>query len=462
MRVRSAPRSRTTTKNLSKRVVLYVPDTFDADVHLPEDLRHLADYARYLLHRINVGRVHLRKGNCLVHLKHDYLAKFMPRGRFTAIRDALMESEVISVRKFCVPGELCYGYQLLAPHDQGFSHYQPTDAALINRIMAWRAKEFRELRLPLHRELRRFIKAITIDEQAALLAVHGSPFERSAQLAMIQGIASGDFFTVVDRFGRFHSNLTNLKSSLRPFLRHRGSRLCNLDVANSQPMIFCLLVIKLLSNDDKLGNLIDYTFPVSKNDQYIDIDQDFLESLHAWHLEEEVSDSDIVLANTLISNHNSLSMHHLQQVNNGHIYPNNQGSQQEEGERGRETLPILHANGEENNDNTIREGNLQRVNNRQGLPPDVLEFISLCERGILYDDLMRRLVIPAKRRKGFKRLIFSQVFFGKNKQTGKVWELFARDFPNVYKAINDLKRKDYRQLAYLLQAHESKIMIDVI
>jgi hypothetical protein len=45
---------------------------------------------------------------------------------------------------------------------------------------------------------------------------------------------------------------------------------------------------------------------------------------------------------------------------------------------------------------------------------------------------------------------------------GRVRELFARDFPTVFKAINELKRKDYRQLAYLLQAHESEIMIDVI
>ena len=75
---------------------------------------------------------------------------------------------------------------------------------------------------------------------------------------------------------------------------------------------------------------------------------------------------------------------------------------------------------------------------------------------------MRRLNIPARRRDSFKRLFFSQVFFGKIKTTGRVRELFARDFPTVYKAINDLKRKDYRQLAYLLQAHESKIMIDVI
>ncbi len=99
------------TKKLSKRVVLYVPDTFDPDVHLPEEMRHLADYARYLLHRINVGRVHLRLGNCLVYLKHEYLATFKPRDRFVAIREALIESGVIHVRKFCVPGELCYGYR---------------------------------------------------------------------------------------------------------------------------------------------------------------------------------------------------------------------------------------------------------------------------------------------------------------------------------------------------------------
>jgi len=93
---------------------------------------------------------------------------------------------------------------------------------------------------------------------------------------------------------------------------------------------------------------------------------------------------------------------------------------------------------------------------------DVKKFDELCEQGILYDDLMRRLNIPARRRDSFKRLFFSQVFFGKLKTTRRVRELFSRDFPNVYKAINDLKGKDHCQLAYLLQAHESKIMIDIV
>ena len=30
---------------------------------------------------------------------------------------------------------------------------------------------------------------------------------------MIQRIVHGDFFTVADRFGRFHTNLTNLKTT---------------------------------------------------------------------------------------------------------------------------------------------------------------------------------------------------------------------------------------------------------
>jgi hypothetical protein len=92
----------------------------------------------------------------------------------------------------------------------------------------------------------------------------------------------------------------------------------------------------------------------------------------------------------------------------------------------------------------------------------VTEFIDLCERGTLYDELMRRLDIPIRRRKSFKRLFFAQVFFGKVRKTGRVTKLFADEFPTVYGAVCDLKRKDYRRMAYLLQAHESKLMIDII
>ena len=188
-----------------------------------------------------------RRGNNLVYLKRDYLVEFIPKERFTAIRDALVESDVIHVRKFCVKGEMSFGYRLLYPHNQGFSLYQPTTKRLIDKIMRWRKRESDALRHPVHRELRRYVKALTIDEQAALTSVHGTPFQQAAQVAMIQRIKDGDFFSIPDRYGRFHSNLTNLKKTLRPFLRYRDSELVNLDIANSQPMVFCLLLVNLLS-----------------------------------------------------------------------------------------------------------------------------------------------------------------------------------------------------------------------
>ena len=420
---RIAQRSRKTPKKTSKRVVLYVPDTFDPDVHLPEELRHLADYARFLLHRINVGRVHLRRGNCLVYLKRDYLVEFIPKERFTAIRDALVESDVIHVRKFCVKGEMSFGYHLLYPHNQGFSLYQPTTKRLIDKIVRWRKQESDSLRHPVHRELRRYVKALTIDEQAALTSVHGTAFQRSAQVTMIRRIAEGDFFSIPDRYGRFHSNLTNLKKTLRPFLRYRDSELVNLDIANSQPMVFCLLLVNLLSNNGKLNNLIDYEFSESSNPYAIDIDEAFLLSLSSSSSlsstfpssslsslssqedqetrgnegkEEEEGKALPILRRFNVENSNKPNYdNELHSTNFLYDKPETyrsiqelQNNKEEEGK----ALPILRRFGIEtssivNDDNTLRQENFS-YGMTDNWANDVKEFVELCEQGILYDDLI--------------------------------------------------------------------------
>ena len=490
-----APKSRRKSKKTNKRVVLYVPDTFDPIVHLPEELRHLADYARYLLHRINVGRVHLRRGHGLVYLKRDYLVQFIPKKRFTAIRDALVDSDVIYVRKFCIRGEMSFGYRLRYPHNQGFIHHQPTTNKLIQKIQQWRKRESDTLRHPVHRELRRYLKAIKIDEQSALKSVHGSPFQKSAQIAMIKRIVEGDFFSVPDKFGRFHSNLTNLKRTIRPFLRYENSRLCNLDIANSQPMIFCLLLVNLLSTEGKLANLIDYEFSDSSCPYSIEIKEslslcweryfssDFLDSpidpISPKLKKEEVGGEQALpilrrfelKEERIVNNGNSLRQNNFScEIDNNFVDQSHlsslQNQNQEEEVGGEQALPILRRleiveERRINSDNKLRQNNFSCEIN-ENLPRDVIEFIRLCEQGILYDNLMQRLNIQPKRRDSFKRLFFTQVFFGENKQKGRVRDLFARDFPTVHKAVNDLKRKDHHQLAYLLQSHESKIMIDII
>src|SRR5208337_1516910 len=175
--------------------------------------------------------------------------------------------------------------------------------------------------------------------------------------------------------------LTNLKKTLRPFLRYRDSELVNLDIANSQPMVFCLLLVNLLSNNGKLNNLIDYKFTESSNPYAIDIDEAFLSSL---------SSSSSLSSTFPSSSLSSLSSQEDQET---------RGNEREEEEEGK-ALPILRRFGIEtssivNNDNTLRQENFS-YGMTDNWADDVKEFVELCEQGILYDDLMIRLNIPAR------------------------------------------------------------------
>ena len=95
-------------------------------------------------------------------------------------------------------------------------------------------------------------------------------------------------------------------------------------------MIFCLLLVNLLSNEAQLDNLIDYSFPETSYSYFMDIDQDYLDSLSSLH------------------NHND--------------------NNQEEGEGGSSNSPILHANRSESSYKVSHDNMLGRVNNRQTYP----------------------------------------------------------------------------------------------
>ncbi|MFC5193628.1 hypothetical protein ACFPIK_17780 [Algoriphagus aquatilis] len=51
-------------------------------------------------------------------------------------------------------------------------------------------------------------------------------------------------FSIDDNVGRFHSNLTNLKSELRNFLTWKGQKLVSVDIKNSQPLLSLMLLDK--------------------------------------------------------------------------------------------------------------------------------------------------------------------------------------------------------------------------
>src|SRR5208337_3197839 len=144
-----------------------------------------------------------------------------------------------------------------------------------------------------------------------------------------------------------------IKATLRPFLRYRDTYLCNLDIANSQPMIFCLLLVNLLSDENQLDNLIDYSFSETSYSYLMDIDQDYLDSLSSLHHHNDnnqeegeggSSNSPILDANRSESSYKVSHDNMLGRFNNRKTNHNNQNNEEEEGERGSRNSTILHAN----------------------------------------------------------------------------------------------------------------------
>ena len=98
-------------------------------------------------------------------------------------------------------------------------------------------------------------------------------------------------------------------------------------------MIFCLLLVNLLSNEEQLDNLIDYSFPETSYSYLMDVDQDYLDSLSSLHHHNDnnqeggeggSSNSPILHANRCKSIYKVSHENMLGRVNNRQTYPNNQ------------------------------------------------------------------------------------------------------------------------------------------
>jgi hypothetical protein len=83
---------------------------------------------------------------------------------------------------------------------------------------------------------------VDIDHEAAMRFLLDSGKFKPKSATAVAMLRDRDVFFHVCDYGRVHTNLTNLKSGLRQFLSFEGRPLVNLDVRNSQPLLFSLLL----------------------------------------------------------------------------------------------------------------------------------------------------------------------------------------------------------------------------
>jgi len=400
----------------TKPVRVYNPVGFDPKVHLPETLHMHADSARHLLHTIHHNQfMYRRRADEFVELKAAYLrTSFTPRDAYKPVVEALKAAGVLECDGHYVEGRKSLGYRLgPALFGAEFTSVAITDPKLARKILARRERQYQAVTSDVHRHLRRFVEEIDFDHKAATqyIARHGLKDQQVA----LDGFKHRDFFFVPCEYGRLHTNITSLKSELRRFLSYRGEKLVNLDIRNSQPLLFSAILLNFLLREGSLNGL------------------------YHWKLDDSGVYYDLGTLSPLL------------QV-------------KEQGER---DLPAPHAplrcpaiiTGGDEQDR--REAMARRLL-ALGLPEDVIRYTGLVQRGVFYEHLMTEGGVPNGRRAKFKESFFGGVFFCRNRPVTRQAELFRSLFPNVYEVVHKIKRKDYRHLAHILQRAESSLIVNRI
>ena len=220
---------------------LYNPETFDPLAILPAGLAKFADDARYFVHKLYVNRVfNKRHKDKFIPLKAEYLRKVMSERKYTAIRNALIQSGVILTDHYWIRGKKAIGY-MLGPQFNGVRHKKVkiTNRRLLKNIGITEGPSICESKLDTHVHLRKYLSEIEIDYDKAVLSIQEDFYMHELAISMIR---DQQWFFVADKYGRVHTNITNLKSSLRRCLRWHKQKLVNTDICNSQPLFLGLTV----------------------------------------------------------------------------------------------------------------------------------------------------------------------------------------------------------------------------
>jgi hypothetical protein len=244
-----------------------------------------------------------------------------------------------------------------------------------------------------------------------------------------------DWYTlkVDETAGRFHSNLTNLKSELRHALTYNGEQLVSIDLKNSQPFISLLLLNPMFYKDY-------YTVK-------IDPDHSIFWWNKVYNSKQHTNEEDTQAAK---ASHNQIL---TPSITLGNIDPQIASN-------------ILGINSSRRNYTAL----ITLVeSNKLTESEDILLYRKLVESGTLYEYLEECMIAEGlpkpKDRRELKGIMF-QVLFTDNsffkQPEAEPKRLFARAFPTVHELFRLIKGRAKKDLPVLLQRIESTLFIETI
>ena len=212
---------------------------------------------------------------------------------------------------------------------------------------------------------------------------------------------------------RLHTNLTNIKSELRNYVKYKGQQIVSVDVCNSQPFKTSTFLGPVFWETDTTATA------------------EMVEKILKKGLKPNILTISDILPN-VFSDIKSMSCNPFSYTSYI-MFP-------------KTGIPSVSV----------------------AIPDDVQRYIDLCQSGGLYKFLSKEMELEQQGivdidGKGVKAAVF-QVLFTDNKYLGqadaKPKRIFKELFPNVYDILFHIKRKDSTVLPIALQTIESTIILD--
>lgn len=265
---------------LFKAWTLYIPEKVDIDGVLegnPPNFPYNRDYFVYILHLINAIRIreeeeesgYTRISSVLLQQKVKNYRPYL---------DHLIGLGVLETDNYYLKDEKCIGYRISADYISELKPVEITKQTLIKRIIFNVSHNFKKMYEGLF--MRVWFDHLEVDLEGAKGVLRElfnaekeqigeSPAWRNynSRLLPLLKLSQGEVIFFVDNTSyRLHTNLTQVKSELRRFIKFKGQTLCAIDISNSQPYMALALLNEESYNRNNMDGKIDNSSIANKSD----------------------------------------------------------------------------------------------------------------------------------------------------------------------------------------------------
>lgn len=250
----------------------YIPSNLELGAE-----RH-SDKYYYLISQMYYGRIFDKRNdnNSFIPINGKILQSIIG-GRYKQYLGNLMDAGIIETNKRYQVGKQSKGYRFTDEfRNVKFRRVEIMDRDIIRKIGMFKDYQRKGLKLPQHKYIYDCLNKVSILEDEARYFIERNSTkaeEYNSYSISVDLIVSLNYFFVVDSTaGRIHNNITNLSSDLRQFLRYNNQELVEIDINNSQPFLFNLLIQDYLDSLSYMDSNIYLSYGNQSLTRYPDIE----------------------------------------------------------------------------------------------------------------------------------------------------------------------------------------------